>query len=174
MIEKHSTKKRQPWLDPMVSLMDDRFRVPGTRFRFGLDAIVGALVPVVGDSFTTALGAVLLFVAWRDGAPPRLLVRMAANLAIDTAVGAIPLLGDWFDAGFHAHRKNHTLLRAFQHQKFGAPLPNQNFGHADAASDEAATKRVGSWLTLVLLLLVIGVLVLIPFAALALFLHRSF
>ena len=41
-------------LDQFASLLDDVFRLPGTRIRFGLDAIIG-LVPGLGDLITGAM-----------------------------------------------------------------------------------------------------------------------
>ena len=35
---------------------------------------------------------------------------MAANLAIDVVVGAIPILGDAFDIAWKANRRNYKLL----------------------------------------------------------------
>ena len=46
------------------------------------------------------------------GAPPLLIARMVANVALDGFVGAIPLAGDAFDVAFRANRRNMALLRA--------------------------------------------------------------
>ena len=50
------------------------------------------------------MSAYTLLTATRVGAPPSVLIRMAANILADTIVGAVPLLGDLFDAGFKARR----------------------------------------------------------------------
>ena len=43
---------------------------------------------------------------------PRVAVaRMMTNIAIDTLIGSIPLLGDAFDFAFKANRRNVALLR---------------------------------------------------------------
>lgn len=112
------------WLEPLVRLTDDQFRIPGTQIRFGLDAVLGTLFPVAGDSVTTALACVIVFVAWRDGAPPSLLARMLGNVAIDSLAGAVPLLGDWFDLTFRANRKNYSLLRAYQAERNSGAVPS--------------------------------------------------
>lgn len=88
------------------------FRVPGTNFRFGLDSIVG-LVPGAGDIAVSGLGAYALLLAFRLKAPASVLTRMLANLAIDTLVGAVPLVGDLFDAAWKANTKNRRLLDAW-------------------------------------------------------------
>lgn len=146
---------RQPWLDPLVRLADDQFRIPGTNVRFGLDALLGAIFPVAGDSVTTALAAWIVVVAWREGAPPALLARMVSNVAVDALIGAIPILGDWFDVVYRANRKNHTLLRDFQARRYSDT-------RTPAVSPDASRAAV-KWV-LPLLVVVLGVLLLIPLA----------
>jgi hypothetical protein len=97
-------------LDRFAFLLDEAFRVPGTRWRVGLDGIVG-IVPGIGDGVTALVALYPLIEAWRHGAPPALLAKMLANLGIDTAVGAVPILGDIFDARFKTNRRNVELLR---------------------------------------------------------------
>jgi hypothetical protein len=41
---------------------------------------------------------------------------MAANVLIDIAIGAIPLLGDLFDVAFKANIRNIQLLEPYRHQ----------------------------------------------------------
>lgn len=96
----------------IARLMDDRFRLPGTRFRFGLDALVG-LVPGVGDIAMAAVSVLILHQAWRAGAPRGLLLTMAGNVAIDTITGVVPVAGDVFDFTFKANRRNARLLKAY-------------------------------------------------------------
>lgn len=96
-------------LERLTSLMDERFQIPGTRYRFGLDGLLG-LIPGVGDTATGLVGLYIIYQARQHGAPASLLARMAGNVAIDTVVGSIPLLGDLFDFGFKAHRRNLKLL----------------------------------------------------------------
>jgi hypothetical protein len=45
------------------------------------------------------------------GAPRYLVARMLTNVAIDGAVGAVPLIGDAFDVAFKANVRNVRLLR---------------------------------------------------------------
>jgi hypothetical protein len=93
----------------IVNALDQLFRVPGTRWRFGLDAIIG-LVPGAGDIATASVGAYGLVVAFQCGAPASIQIRMLLNLLVDTAVGAIPLAGDLFDFVFKANVRNQRLL----------------------------------------------------------------
>ena len=76
----------------------------------GVDPLLGLLLPGVGDLIGTLLGSSLVASAVRRRLPVAVIARMVANLAIDAAVGAVPLLGDVFDFGFRANRKNLTLL----------------------------------------------------------------
>lgn len=131
----------QPWLEPLVRLTDDQFRIPGTGIRFGLDAVLGTLFPVAGDSVTTALACIIVFVAWRDGAPAPLLIRMLGNVAVDSLLGAVPLVGDWFDLTFRANRKNYTLLRDYQALRYSGATTTS----ASGVGSEPSVK-VPSWL----------------------------
>ena len=96
-------------VETLAYWLDDRYRVPGTRYRVGLDGIVG-LIPGVGDVVTNALTAYIVYQAWRLGIPASTLTRMIANLGIDTVVGIVPLVGDLLDLGFKANRRNLALL----------------------------------------------------------------
>src|SRR5919202_869417 len=71
------------------------------------------LIPGVGDAAGTLLSAYILYEAIRLGAPPSVLLRMAANIGIDAVVGAIPVAGDLFDVVWKANKKNATLLHAY-------------------------------------------------------------
>lgn len=93
----------------LAALLDNAFGVPGTRVRFGFDALMG-LVPGVGDFVGAVFGAYGVLVARRMGAPLALQARMLANVAIDATVGAIPLAGDLFDFAFKPHLRNLALL----------------------------------------------------------------
>ena len=97
-------------MEHLASWMDDRFRIPGTSIRFGLDPVMG-LVPGGGDTVSAAIGAYSLWRLRGLGLPRPVLAQMTGNLLIDWWVGAIPLAGDLFDVGFKAHRRNARLLR---------------------------------------------------------------
>jgi hypothetical protein len=94
----------------LARIMDDAFVLPGTNIRFGLDPILG-LLPGVGDAIGALLGYFMLQEAKRLGASRWLRARMVTNYVIDGVVGVVPLVGDLFDAGFKAHRKNLKLLQ---------------------------------------------------------------
>jgi Domain of unknown function (DUF4112) len=97
-------------LDALSRLFDTALVIPGTNIRFGLDALVG-LVPAIGDLITTATSLYIVHEARQLGAPMHLLLRMVGNIALDGAVGAVPIVGDAFDVMFRANRRNMALLR---------------------------------------------------------------
>ena len=93
-------------------LLDEQFRLPGTAYRIGLDGLLG-LIPGVGDAASALLSTYILYEAIRLGVPKTLLLRMIANISIDTVGGAIPVVGDIFDIAWKANKKNATLLHAY-------------------------------------------------------------
>ena len=93
----------------LSSLMDNRFRIPGTQVRFGLDAVIG-LIPGIGDLVAFLISGYIISVATNNGASGYVRSRMILNVAIDTIVGAVPFLGDIFDVGFKANQRNMRLL----------------------------------------------------------------
>jgi hypothetical protein len=95
-------------------LLDNSLPIPGTRFRLGIDQIVG-LVPGIGDLVGGVLSLYIIVESARMGVPRSLLVRMGWNVAVDTIVGEIPVLGDIFDIGFKANIRNLALLDQFLH-----------------------------------------------------------
>ncbi len=99
-----------PQLAFLASLMDDIVTVPGTKFKIGLDGLIG-LIPGVGDLATLVIASMFLQEAHRIGVSRWTRMRMVGNYLIDLTVGAIPLVGDAFDFGFKAHRRNFRLLQ---------------------------------------------------------------
>ena len=93
----------------LARVMDSAVGVPGTRLRFGLDAVLG-LIPGVGDVVGAAASGYVVLAAARLGAPASVLVRMLLNVGVDTLVGTVPLLGDLFDLGFRSNSRNVALL----------------------------------------------------------------
>jgi DNA-binding transcriptional LysR family regulator len=92
-------------------LLDDLVRIPGTRRRVGLDPFLG-LLPGLGDWIALVVSLDLLFSAAAMGVGVATLTRMAGNLLLDALVGMVPLLGDLFDLGWKANRRNLALLEA--------------------------------------------------------------
>lgn len=102
-------------LEFLAGLMDDRFYIPGTNIRFGLDSVVG-LIPGFGDTIGGVVSSYIIWRAQRMGASNWVLLRMTGNMLFDSALGIIPLVGDIFDWKFRANRRNLELLRRHQAQ----------------------------------------------------------
>ena len=98
------------WIDSAASFLDNRFRIPGTNIRFGIDFLIG-LVPYIGDVVGFAISGLLVMVMARKGASGMALVKMVGNVWIDGAIGAIPLLGDLFVFLYRANLRNLQLLK---------------------------------------------------------------
>jgi hypothetical protein len=94
-------------------LLDEQFRIPGTTYRIGLDGLLG-LIPGVGDAAGALLSTYILYEAIQLGVPKTTLLRMVANIGIDTVGGAIPVVGDIFDMAWKANKKNAALLHAYR------------------------------------------------------------
>ena len=91
-------------------LLDTWFRIPGTRIRLGLDSL-GGLIPGIGD----AAGLVAAFIVYHEanlaGVSKPVLTRMLGNIAVDAAIGLVPVVGDLADIAFKANRRNVDLMR---------------------------------------------------------------
>jgi hypothetical protein len=105
-----SEEDRLRRLDKLSRLLDNAFAIPGTRFRIGLDGILG-LIPGIGDATGAALSIYLIVQAARLGLPVSTLLRMVGNVVLETAVGAVPIVGDIFDIVWKANIRNMALLR---------------------------------------------------------------
>jgi hypothetical protein len=93
--------------------MDSAFAIPGTSFRVGLDPLLGLILPGLGDVLGAFTSMLLVSLAVRQGVPLVIVLRMILNIAADALVGAVPFLGDIFDAAHRANEKNLALLEAY-------------------------------------------------------------
>ena len=93
-------------------LLDSAFQVPGTRWRFGVDPIVG-LIPGAGDLVTGFFSVMILIHSIRLRIPKVVIGRMLINTALDLLTGVVPLAGDLFDAAFKANLRNLQLLERY-------------------------------------------------------------
>lgn len=97
-------------MEAMERLLERAFVVPGINYKIGLDGIIG-LVPVFGDIVGAAMGSWLIWEARNLGMSKFHLARMAGNVGVDTALGAIPLVGDLFDFAFRSNTRNLRIIR---------------------------------------------------------------
>jgi hypothetical protein len=103
------TARRLVRLRKIAWLLDAALRLPGTRFRFGINSLIG-LPPGFGDAALALLSLYFVLEAVRLRAPRRLVGRMLANVAIEFGLGAVPVLGDLLDVIWKANLRNVALL----------------------------------------------------------------
>jgi hypothetical protein len=106
----------------LAELLDQRFTIPGTSIRIGLDPIIG-LIPGVGDTLANLAGSAILLVGAQFRLSKVVLLRMALNVALNTLIGAIPVVGDLFSIWFRSNVRNARLLElhATRHAQKAAP-----------------------------------------------------
>lgn len=97
-------------IEKLAVLLDSKFTIPGTRFKYGLDPILGFL-PIVGDIVSFAISCSLLLYVARHGVSRKVMIMMAGNIILDTVIGSIPILGNIFDFTFKANSRNIRLLK---------------------------------------------------------------
>jgi hypothetical protein len=110
----------------LARVLDNAVRIPGTEYRFGLDALIG-LVPGIGDAISAIFSIFIIFQAARLGVSRPTLMRMLANVGIDTLVGEVPLLGDLFDVAWKSNLKNIDLLEDHLRQPVAARRQSGRF-----------------------------------------------
>lgn len=130
-------------LDSLAYLLDNSIPIPGTGRRVGLDAVLG-LVPGLGDVAGSALSAYIVVQAARLGAPASVIGRMVLNVGVETVIGAVPLVGDLFDAGWKANARNMRLLHGVA-------------GRPDATRRTSRAVVAGALLALLAILCIAGV-----------------
>lgn len=113
-------------LDQLADLMDNKFVLPGTNIRIGLDSIIG-VIPGIGDTLTLAVSGYIIHKARQAGVNPLILSQMIWNVGIDWAIGIVPFVGDAFDIGWKANRRNVDLLKAHLKTR---PYQTDKKGHA--------------------------------------------
>jgi hypothetical protein len=108
-------KKLSPklnWAERVSYLMDEKFRIPGTNFRFGIDPLLN-LIPVLGDISGFAVSIVLILTIARHGLSRKVLILMFLNVILDSTIGAIPIIGHVFDFAYKSNSRNIRLLKEY-------------------------------------------------------------
>ena len=98
-------------LQRLAWLIDGAFQLPGTRFRFGLNSVIG-LLPVGGDAVLGLISLYIIYEAAQLGLPRAKLARMLGNVALEVAGGSVPVLGDLFDMALKANLRNLSIIDA--------------------------------------------------------------
>ncbi|UII20979.1 DUF4112 domain-containing protein [Fulvivirga ligni] len=99
-------------IESIANLLDSKFTIPGTKIRFGLDPIL-SLFPVAGDLITFLISGMLVWHMSNHGASQKVVVKMVRNIALDTLIGAIPIVGTVFDVFYRSNNKNVKLLKEY-------------------------------------------------------------
>jgi hypothetical protein len=100
-------------LQRFAVLMDEQFAIPLIGTRIGLDALLG-FVPGIGDAGGALLSSWIILGALRHHVPAIHILRMVLNVALDTVVGAVPVLGDVFDIFFKENVDNVALILRYR------------------------------------------------------------
>lgn len=108
--ERRKRQGLEPLFKWLALLMDEFIRVPGTKFKFGLDPLIG-LLPGLGDTGSALVSAFALIQAARLGVPKILLARMSLNILINELVGIVPVVGDAFSFWFKSNARNYQIIR---------------------------------------------------------------
>ncbi|MGI4022407.1 MAG: DUF4112 domain-containing protein [Janthinobacterium lividum] len=98
------------WVERIAYLLDEKFTVPGTKFKFGIDPVIN-LIPVAGDISGFVVAASLVWVMARHGVSRKVLILMVLNVMLDAVIGAIPLIGQVFDFYYKSNSRNIKLLK---------------------------------------------------------------
>ncbi len=89
--------------------LDNNFIIPGTKYKIGLDPIIGA-IPVIGDLIGALLSTYIMYSGIKMGVPRSIVAQMATNIALDFTIGWIPIIGDIFDIIWKANQRNVKLI----------------------------------------------------------------
>lgn len=103
-------------LERYAKLNDTQFRIPFTRLRIGVDAIIG-VIPVLGETIGLILSLYLLLEAIKLKVPTGLKMRMIANVMLDWLIGLVPIFGDLADIAFKANIRNFNLIKTYVEQE---------------------------------------------------------
>ena len=98
------------WISRLSYLMDEQFRLPGTRYRFGLDPIIN-FIPFAGDLTGFLISGGMVLAMANKGASSKIVVLMCLNILLDATIGAIPVIGQIFDFFFKANSRNLKLMK---------------------------------------------------------------
>src|SRR3954468_12430172 len=120
--EKRKRQGLEPLFKWLALIMDEVIRIPGTKFRFGLDPLLG-LIPGIGDTSSALVSSFALIQALRVGVPKILLMRMAGNILVNEVIGIVPVVGDAFSFWFKSNARNYEIIK---NHRLGATAPKRS------------------------------------------------
>jgi hypothetical protein len=103
------------WAERVSQMMDSEFTFPGTKFKFGLDPLLG-LIPGIGELSTFLISGILLYTLTKYGASRKAIILMSLNVLLDTTVGSIPVIGNIFDFFYKSNERNVSILKRHYHE----------------------------------------------------------
>lgn len=121
-MEKH--QKSLATIQNITSWLDNRFTIPGTKIKFGIDALL-SLIPGIGDTVSTGISLVLVAFIVRKGVGIKTTLKMLGNVVVDAIISAVPVIGTIFDIGFKSNVRNLQLLEKHLEEN---PESNYSFG----------------------------------------------
>ena len=130
IVRHEEAAERLERLRRLVGFLETAVRIPGTKIRFGADAVVG-LVPGLGDVVGGLLSTLVITEAIRANVPGPVVQRMFWNVAVDLIIGVVPVAGDVFDLFWKAGVRNLALLEQY---------------HDEPARVTPATRRTMLWI----------------------------
>lgn len=89
--------------------LDESFTIPGTKIKFGIDALLG-LVPGGGDLVSSVFSLYILRAAIKMKLPKSAVLAMISNILLDTTIGIIPIIGDIFDIFWKSNKRNLKII----------------------------------------------------------------
>lgn len=108
------SSRRYPEVLPLAQTAPRTAKLVKVLDDYGLDPLIGFLVPGGGDVATGMVSFGVLVTALREGVPTIILLRMLLNIAIDVIVGIVPVVGDIFDVFWRANRRNFALIERYR------------------------------------------------------------
>lgn len=145
-----TTEPTPAWAEQLVRLLDDGLTIPGTRIGIGLDALLGFLLPTLGDALTGLGSLSLLVLAFQMRLPKVILLRVVFNIAIDVLIGCVPFVGDAFDLFWRSNRRNLQLLQRYSQDPTRRPDAGDyllvGLGFALVAAAIVLPLILGAWL----------------------------
>ncbi len=105
----NSKQEQLESLRKYVELLESKFTIPGTQFKFGIDPILN-FIPGLGSYSGLILGFVFIFLAHKKGVSGKVKVLMFRNLILDHILGSLPIAGYVTDFFYKSNEKNMRLL----------------------------------------------------------------
>lgn len=118
----------------VARVMDEAVRIPGTDTWVGLDPILG-VIPGAGDLVSAGVSLYIVAEAAYLGVPLSTVVRMLATVALDAAVGSIPVVGSLFDAALKANERNVSRIESFVEANARGGAATARSAHGETAGD---------------------------------------